>query len=164
MWCQEYYILNLRTGQPVFINLCIQFFDGVITLYDTSEIAERIISAIKRDGRTVNAVLSESGLSKNVIVNLKTGSQLAANKIAVLADTLHCSVDYLLGRTDVMEVGRIEHVTDQLPENEQLLLDYFRLCNEHGKRAIIGKAAEMSGMANAGDGPSGADAAGMEKP
>lgn len=49
---------------------------------------------------SVSQMLRECGLSKSIIDNLKKGSMFSADKAAILADYLDCSIDYLLGRTD----------------------------------------------------------------
>lgn len=49
---------------------------------------------------SISQMLKDSNLSKSVMDNLKKGSMFSADKAAMLADYLECSVDYLLGRTD----------------------------------------------------------------
>lgn len=51
-------------------------------------------------------MLFHLGLNKNMLSNMETGSMLSGYRLARIADYLHCSVDYLLGRTDVMETNR----------------------------------------------------------
>lgn len=50
-------------------------------------------------------ILFHLGLNKNTLSNMETGSMLSGYRLARIADYLHYSVDYLLGRTDVMETN-----------------------------------------------------------
>nr|WP_295764133.1 hypothetical protein [uncultured Oscillibacter sp.] len=45
----------------------------------------------------------------NAISEFSKGKQLSCISLAKIADYLDCSVDYLLGRTDVPEVNRQNH-------------------------------------------------------
>ena len=62
---------------------------------------ERIQSAIRDKGVSVNRALVESGAGKDLIGHLKSGISPSVNRVCALADYLGVSVDYLLGRTDV---------------------------------------------------------------
>ena len=50
-------------------------------------------------------MLKDINLGLNTMSNMKN-SMPKANNLAKIADYLNCSVDYLLGRTDVIEVNR----------------------------------------------------------
>ncbi len=106
--------------------------------YISSDIAVRIKAAAKMKGVTVISILSECGLSKNTIMNFKT-SMPKADNLAKIADSLGCSVDYLLGRTDnpnictdayiggdnngVQAVKNGAVTIHQVPENGNILRD-----------------------------------------
>jgi len=75
---------------------------------DNSLIIERIKEQCAAKGISVNKALLESGLSKSIVDNLKKGSAPSIDKMAVLADYLNCSVDYLLGRTPAPNVTEPE--------------------------------------------------------
>lgn len=76
-------------------------------MYTAQETAERIKNKAKSKNILIKTLLDECGLSKNALSSmLSRGSWLQANNIAKIADYLDCSVDYLLGRTDVPEVNR----------------------------------------------------------
>lgn len=119
-------------------------------MYDSTTLAERIAGIIVNGGQSVNAALTESGLSKDLISNMKKGSQVAVNRIAQLADYLHCSVDYLLGRTDVPEVNTAS--VDPLPEDEQTLLARYRRLDPDGKELVRARALECLRDIQQGDG------------
>lgn len=74
-------------------------------MYVSSDIAIRIKSLAKAKGVSVKKLLEDVGLGYNTMSNLKT-SMPKADNLARIADYLDCSMDYLLGRTDVQEVNR----------------------------------------------------------
>lgn len=68
-------------------------------MYISNDIAERIKEFAKKRQISMKKVLSDTGLGRNTMSNLKT-SFPQSDSIAKIADYLDCSVDYLLGRTD----------------------------------------------------------------
>lgn len=74
-------------------------------MYVSNDIAIRIKSLAKAKGVSVKKLLEDVGLGYNTMSNLKT-SMPKADNLARIADYLDCSMDYLLGRTDVPEVNR----------------------------------------------------------
>lgn len=75
-------------------------------MYNSTEIAERIKERAKHQGKPVGEVLSSCGLGKNTVAKISKGTDILTLNFAKIADYLDCSVDYLLGRTDVPEVNR----------------------------------------------------------
>ena len=74
-------------------------------MYISSEIAIRIKALAKVKGVSVKKLLEDVGLGYNTMSNLKT-SMPKADNLARIADDLDCSVDFLLGRTDVPDINR----------------------------------------------------------
>lgn len=74
-------------------------------MYVSNDIAIRIKFLAKAKGVSVKKLLEDVGLGYNTMSNLKT-SMPKADNLARIADYLDCSMDYLLGRTDVPEVNR----------------------------------------------------------
>lgn len=68
-------------------------------MYNSNNVADRIKTLAKNKKKIVKDILTEAGLSKNSLANFKT-SMPKADNLAKIADSLNCSVDYLLGRTD----------------------------------------------------------------
>lgn len=71
-------------------------------MYNTQEIVTLLeaIASVKKI--SINKLLQGSGLDKNVIYRMKAQNQMpSVDKIVKIADYLDCSVDYLLGRTDI---------------------------------------------------------------
>lgn len=60
----------------------------------------------KNKGISITTLLTECNLTKSFIYDLeKRSTSPSCAKITKVADYLDCSVDYLLGRTDVVEVN-----------------------------------------------------------
>ena len=74
-------------------------------MYNSNNVAERIKERAKQKGISITAVLWKANLGRNTMANFKT-SMPKADNLARIADCLDCSVDYLLGRTDIPEVNR----------------------------------------------------------
>lgn len=74
-------------------------------MYDLELIEKRIMSIAGKKGLSKNKLLINAKLSKSVFDNMKKGQIPSVDKIHTLADYLGCSVDYILGRTDVVEVN-----------------------------------------------------------
>ena len=66
-------------------------------MYDSKQIADRIKSRAKQQGKSIKVLLSECHLGVNTVGNIQRGKDML---------TLDCSVDYLLGRTDNPEINR----------------------------------------------------------
>ena len=77
--------------------------------FDSEVLINRISMLCEQSGITKAKLFDECGLNKNIVNNLKRGSIPSVDKIAVIADYFHVSVDYLLGRTE-----------DLIPENENI--------------------------------------------
>ena len=69
-------------------------------MYNSTILADRIKLMAKEQNIQLKAIWSEVGITDNTLTNLRKGSMLGADKVALIADYLNCSVDYLLGRTD----------------------------------------------------------------
>ena len=73
-----------------------------------------------------------------------------ARKLVKIADALQCSIDYLLGRTDVPEVNTTSPAP--LPEDEQILLSRYRRLDPDGKELVRARALECLRDIQQGDG------------
>ena len=75
-------------------------------MYDTQEIALRIKQRAKQVKVPMKVLLPDCGLNINAVSDLANGSKMHCVSLALIADRLDCSVDYLLGRTDNPSVNR----------------------------------------------------------
>lgn len=68
---------------------------------------DNLFKRINDLGLNAKTVSNATGISTGNISDWKSGRSLpTATKLVVLADYLDCSIDYLLGRTDVPEVNK----------------------------------------------------------
>jgi len=67
-------------------------------MYNSQEIAGRIKLQAKQQNKSLSALLSECGMGKNTVAKIGNGTDILTLNFAKIADSLGCSVDYLLGR------------------------------------------------------------------
>lgn len=77
-----------------------------ISLYNSTDIADRIKNVAKSKKVQIKIMLSDVGIGSNTMSNLRHDRMIASDSLAKIADYLDCSVDYLLGRTDKPEVNK----------------------------------------------------------
>ena len=75
-------------------------------MYATQNMAERIKYRLKEKNISLKKMLNDLDLGINTISEFAKGKQLSCITIARIADYLGCSVDYLLCRTDNMEINK----------------------------------------------------------
>lgn len=68
------------------------------TSFELQEIVERIEKLCSENNVDVKRMLTECGLSRNVVDNMKNGSKPSIDKIQAISDYFNVTVDYLLGR------------------------------------------------------------------
>ncbi|WNF91315.1 helix-turn-helix domain-containing protein [Vagococcus fluvialis] len=61
---------------------------------------DRIKLLAEKQGKSLNKVEEELGLSKNVLYRMKNSDNPTKDRLEILADYFDVSVDYLLGRED----------------------------------------------------------------
>ena len=75
-------------------------------MYNAQETKNRIKLLCKSQKISMETLLAECELGINAIRQINDKKGMASYSLARIADYLDCSVDYLLGRTDVPEVNR----------------------------------------------------------
>jgi len=75
-------------------------------VYNNQQMSDRIKFQAKAQKVALKKMLEDLELGINLISHLAKGQNITAINLARIADYLDCSVDYLLGRTDVPEVNR----------------------------------------------------------
>lgn len=68
-------------------------------MYDSKKIAACIKQRAKSQGIVIKTMLESLSLGNNTMSSMYHGKALASDSLALIADYLNCSVDYLLGRT-----------------------------------------------------------------
>lgn len=87
------------------------------TLYD------RIKEISNKKGVSIDYVNDKAGLSNKAIYGWKKSTPKADN-LQKVADVLHVSTDYLLGRTDEMNATTVETVKKADIDDDELLLSF----------------------------------------
>lgn len=101
-------------------------------------ISQRVFYLLEKQGKTQKGLSEFTGISKSTISAWNTrGTDPAADLISTIADYFAVSTDYLLtGNESTM-------TTNNLPINEQEMLDIFRKFNEREQIKLIGKLEEL---------------------
>lgn len=92
-------------------------------------IAERIQNLCSTKKITINRMLADCGAGTRLVQNLKSGSFPSVDKFIKIADYFGCSVDFLLGRSDVSGFSQ---------EEINLILAYR--CAEPDDKTIVNTA------------------------
>lgn len=79
-------------------------------LYDSPYVANRIKVYAKDKNIALKDLLIACNLGSNTFSHMLHGRSMAFDSLAKIADYLDCSVDYLLGRTDVPEVNQRDNL------------------------------------------------------
>lgn len=120
----------------------------------------RIRELCKKKKITQEEMLAACGLGDNAIRQINDTKGMASFSLARIADHLDCSVDYLLGRTDTVNVAREPQSPDECK-----LLERYRSLSEDDRITALGdlirfaseKAAIKSEAPEDAEAPSGAD-------
>ena len=64
-----------------------------------NELIKKIEEEARQKNISENKILTESGVGKDLLKNLRKGQSTSIEKVVYLADYLNISIDYLLGRT-----------------------------------------------------------------
>lgn len=114
-------------------------------MQNSQDVAMNIKKITKCKKITIGKMLSDCDLSKNTLSTMQSRGYLTrAETLIKIADYLDCSVDYLLGRTDIQEIETFirapDNTTDYTITNnksETTLLIEFRNLNKQGQEYIM---------------------------
>ena len=113
-------------------------------MYNPQKIAERIKQQAKKKNISKNQLLLNCGLGKNTIAKMSNGTDILTQNFQKIAENLECSVDYLLGRTNIQEVNKFHlyrsYRTDTHIVMEELeiikLTNQGIICLDHNKQEV----------------------------
>ena len=114
-------------------------------MQNSQDVAINIKKITKIKKIAIGKMLSDCDLSKNTLSTMQSRGYLPrAETLIKIADYLDCSVDYLLGRTDVQEIETFIKTPDNTTEYimttnkpETTLLIEFRNLNKQGQEYIM---------------------------
>lgn len=100
-------------------------------MYYPQDVAVRIKKYAKTKKIVIKEMLADCNLTVNTLANMRDGKAPSFSSLAKIADYLECSVDYLVGRTEISEVngGQGTMVND---EKEMELIKMYRALSEQG--------------------------------
>lgn len=75
-------------------------------MYDTENVALRIKQRARELKIQIRTLMADCDLGINTVSQLANGRLISFVSLALIADQLDCSVDYLLGRTDNPEINK----------------------------------------------------------
>lgn len=82
-------------------------------MYNSQDTATRIRTRAKQLNITINQLLYNCNLGKNTVTKISNGTDILTQNFMKIANELNCSIDYLVGRTDIIEVNRDRQETYQ---------------------------------------------------
>lgn len=104
------YLYNLSKSSKIFKLYRILVFLlnwGLFFVYYSDNIAKRIKALAKDKKIALINLFEECGMGKNTMANIKNGSIPKIENLSKIADYLECSIDYLLGRTDTVQLVKL---------------------------------------------------------
>ena len=109
-------------------------------MYNSNEISKIIKLTAKTKKVTIGKMLKDCNLNKNTLSSMQSGGFFPhLETIAKIADYLDCSVDYLLGRTDVHHVAH-----EAKDEMEIEMLKAFKALNFSDRIEIMNTIIEKT--------------------
>ena len=109
---------------------------------------DRFVALCSEKGIKPNPAASALGISSGSVTGWKNGKLPRIEALLSMADYFHCSVDFLLGRTDVVAVGAMPEGAVVLSEDERILLERYRSLSEDGRELVRSSALEQRRLEN----------------
>lgn len=101
-------------------------------MYSSDLLAEQIRLEAKAQNISQKELLTKSGLGINTISKLSQGNDILVKNLIKIADTLNCSVDYLIGRKIDKQTSNFN-----LSQEEVILIKQFRKISYDDKNEIL---------------------------
>lgn len=91
----------------------------------SDNVAKRIKSLAKEKKIVLRNLFEDCGMGKNTMANITNGSIPKIENLSKIADYLECSVDYLLGRTDTVQLVKVPDDLINVMGNKKDRLNLF---------------------------------------
>lgn len=101
-------------------------------MYSSKKIADNIRTLSKEHKISQKDLLSKCDLGVNTITKLSNGTDILVKNLVKIADELNCSIDYLIGRSDMVNIQKTGLSSDEL-----LLIKKLRALPKDGQDEII---------------------------
>ena len=103
-------------------------------MYNSQQTAERIKLLAKERNVSISKLLIDCSLNKNALYTMQSsGYYPRVEAILKIADYLDCSVDYLLGRTDVPTAEDIDCFNKLNDTGQKMAIEYIRMLSHDEK-------------------------------
>lgn len=102
-------------------------------LYNSPNLANSIKRYAKQKNIPLKTILEECELGANTFSHMLHGRAIAFDKLACIADYLECSVDYLLGRTDIPTFEDIAKMNNLNSDGKNMVIEYIRMLSNNDK-------------------------------
>ncbi len=102
-------------------------------MYNSQILIENIRTQAKIKNILIRNMLKECGLNVNTISQISDKKGLSSFSLAKIADYLECSVDYLLGRTDIPTFEDIAKMNNLNSEGKNMVIEYIRMLSNNDK-------------------------------
>jgi transcriptional regulator with XRE-family HTH domain len=97
----------------------------------------RIKGLAKESGRTMSYLCQKMGVARVYFNDIeKSGREIPSEKLAIIADALDTTVDYLLGNTDKKEKPTVKD--DGLSDGERAWLELYHKLSGETREILIG--------------------------
>ncbi len=97
---------------------------------------ERLYSLCEKNNIKPNTLAKSIGLSTAIATKWKNGTIPKGEILIKIADYFDCSIDYLLGRTESIEINNNNHFSNFSKNDIESISNYF-LLNAKGQEYII---------------------------
>lgn len=77
-----------------------------LSYMDNMQFAQRIKDRCNEKGYTISNVLENCQITRNFMYSLKIKQVPSIEIVERLAEYLDCSIDYLIGRTDIPDINK----------------------------------------------------------
>lgn len=105
-------------------------------MYKSHNLASRIKEIAKSKDIKIKQMLTHCGLGSNTMSALYHDKSIAYDSLAKIADYLDCSIDYLVGRTDVPEVNSRELKEKKIDDLIERLIKDGELTEDESVKVI----------------------------
>lgn len=101
-------------------------------MFNSPDVVIRIKSYAKEKNISIKDLLAACELGVNTLSHMNHGKAIAFDSLAKIADYLGCSVDYLLGKTDIPQT-----IDDQLANEQFALYGEVKDLTDEEKEAVL---------------------------
>ena len=107
-------------------------------MYNSQNLVENIKAIAKSKNILVKEMLTDCDLNVNALNQMSDKKGISSFSLAKIADYLDVSIDYLLGRTCISEIEKIDSMT-------QILIKHFNKLSPQDKIDFLNMIVEKAG-------------------